>query len=60
MHKGNGYVWLQYTRAKGGQGYIPIRGYYGGSNYGPKWGIITISKRVVDFGLLPLFFVIYC
>ncbi|MFW3361487.1 SH3 domain-containing protein [Aerococcus viridans] len=40
VHIGNGYVWLQYTRAKGGQGYIPIREYYGGSKYGPKWGII--------------------
>lgn len=40
VHIGNGYVWLQYTRAKGGQGYIPIREYYGRSKYGPKWGII--------------------
>ena len=39
VHIGNGYVWLQYDRKNGGQGYIPIREYSNGK-YGPKWGTI--------------------
>lgn len=39
IHKGNGYVWLQYNRANGGQGYIPCRTYQNGK-YGPLWGTI--------------------
>lgn len=37
---GNGYVWLQYDRKNGGQGFIPIREWYGGNHYGPRWGTI--------------------
>lgn len=40
VHIGNGYVWLEYLRNNGKSGYIPIREYYGGKNYGPKWGTI--------------------
>ena len=39
VHIGNGYVWLQYDRANGGQGYIPIREYKNGK-YGKVWGTI--------------------
>ena len=37
VHIGNGYVWLQYDRDNGGQGYIPIREYKNGK-YGKIWG----------------------
>lgn len=40
VHKVNGYVWLQYDRSNGGQGYIPCREYKGGV-YGPLWGHIV-------------------
>src|SRR5699024_5104664 len=40
VHKVNGYVWLQYDRSNGGQGYIPCREYKGGV-YGPLWGYIV-------------------
>lgn len=40
VHIGNGYVWLQYNREKGKQGYIPIREWRGGNNYGETWGVI--------------------
>ena len=40
VHKVNGYVWLQYDRSNGGQGYIPCREYKGGV-YGPLWGYIA-------------------
>ena len=40
VHIGNGYVWLQYNRDKGKQGYIPIREWRGGNNYGETWGTI--------------------
>lgn len=40
VHKVNGYVWLQYDRANGKQGYIPCREYKGGV-YGPLWGYIA-------------------
>ena len=39
VHIGNGYVWLQYDRKNGGQGYIPIREYSKGK-YGKVWGTI--------------------
>ena len=39
VHIGNGYVWLQYDRKNGGQGYIPIREYSNGK-YGSKWGTV--------------------
>lgn len=39
VHIGNGYVWLQYDRSNGGQGFIPIREYKGGK-FGKLWGII--------------------
>lgn len=39
VHKVNGYVWLQYDRSNGKQGYIPCREYKGGV-YGPLWGYI--------------------
>ena len=39
VHIGNGYVWLQYDRKNGGQGYIPIREYKNGK-YGKVWGTI--------------------
>lgn len=39
VHKVAGYVWLQYTRANGAQGYIPCREYANG-NIGPVWGKI--------------------
>lgn len=39
VHKGNGYVWLQYTRGNGQQGYIPCRTYNNGK-YGKLWGTI--------------------
>ena len=39
VHKGNGYVWLQYTRGNGQQGYIPCREYKNGK-YGTLWGTI--------------------
>ena len=39
VHIGNGYVWLQYDRANGGQGYIPIREYKNGK-FGELWGTI--------------------
>ena len=39
VHIGNGYVWIQYDRWNGGQGYIPIREYNNGK-YGPLWGTI--------------------
>lgn len=39
VHKGNGYVWLQYTRGNGQQGYIPCREYSNGK-YGTLWGTI--------------------
>lgn len=37
VHIGNGYVWLQYDRENGGQGYIPIREFKNGE-YGKIWG----------------------
>lgn len=40
VHKVNDYVWLQYDRSNGGQGYIPCREYKGGV-YGPLWGYIV-------------------
>lgn len=40
VHKVNGYVWLQYDRSNGKQGYIPCREYKGGV-YGPLWGYIV-------------------
>lgn len=40
VHKANGYVWLQYNRANGRQGYIPCREWYGGKKYGDLWGRI--------------------
>lgn len=40
VHKTNGYVWLQYDRSNGGQGYIPCREWRGGNNYGELWGVI--------------------
>ena len=40
VHIGNGHVWLQYNREKGKQGYIPIREWHGGNNYGETWGVI--------------------
>lgn len=40
VHKANGYVWLQYNREKGKQGYIPCREWYGGKKYGDLWGRI--------------------
>ena len=40
VHKVNGYVWLQYDRSNGGQGYIPCREYKNGV-YGPLWGYIV-------------------
>ena len=40
VHKVNGYVWLQYNRSNGGQGYIPCRKYINGV-YGPLWGYIV-------------------
>lgn len=39
VHIGNGYVWLQYDRKVGGQGYIPCREYNNGK-YGKLWGTI--------------------
>lgn len=39
VHKTGGYVWLQYNRANGKQGYIPIRTYKDGK-YGEMWGTI--------------------
>ena len=39
VHKVNGYVWLQYDRSNGGQGYIPCREYKNGK-YGKLWGTI--------------------
>lgn len=39
VHIGNGYVWIQYDRWNGGQGYIPIREYNNGK-YGPLWGTV--------------------
>ena len=39
VHIGNGYVWLQYDRKNGGQGFIPIREYKSGK-FGKLWGII--------------------
>lgn len=39
VHETNGYVWLQYNRGSGGQGYIPCRTFKGGK-YGPLWGTI--------------------
>ena len=39
VHKGNGYVWLQYTRGNGQQAYIPCREYKNGT-YGTLWGTI--------------------
>lgn len=40
VHEGNGYVWLQYTRSNGQQGYIPCRTYSNG-NYGKVDGRIV-------------------
>lgn len=41
VHEGNGYVWLQYTRASGkGEGYIPCRT-YNGKSYGNLDGRIV-------------------
>lgn len=40
VHQVNGYVWLQYDRSNGKQGYIPCREYKGGV-YGPLWGYIV-------------------
>lgn len=40
VHFGNGYVWLEYLRNNGKSGFIPIREWYGGKNYGPRWGTI--------------------
>lgn len=40
VHKANGYVWLQYNREKGKQGYIPCREWHGGKKYGDLWGRI--------------------
>ena len=39
VHIGNGYVWLQYDRKNGGQGYIPIREFKNG-DYGKLWGTV--------------------
>ena len=39
VHIGNGYVWLQYDRDNGGQGYIPIREFKNG-DYGKIWGTV--------------------
>lgn len=39
VHIGNGYVWLQYNRSNGKQGYLPVRT-YDGKTYGPFWGRI--------------------
>jgi len=39
VHIGNGYVWIEYDRKNGGQGYIPIREYKNGK-YGELWGTI--------------------
>lgn len=38
VHVGNGYVWLQYKRANGKDGYIPCREYDG--SFGKLWGTI--------------------
>ena len=39
VHLKNGYVWLQYNRSNGRQGYIPCRTYSNGK-YGTLWGTI--------------------
>ena len=39
VHLKNGYVWLQYNRSNGRQGYIPCRTYNNGK-YGTLWGTI--------------------
>ena len=39
VYIGNGYVWLQYDRKNGGQGYIPIREFKNG-DYGKIWGTV--------------------
>lgn len=39
VHLKNGYVWLQYNRSNGKQGYIPCRTYSNGK-YGTLWGTI--------------------
>ena len=39
VYIGNGYVWLQYDRDNGGQGYIPIREFKNG-DYGKIWGTV--------------------
>lgn len=39
VHLKNGYVWLQYNRSNGRQGYIPCRTYNNGK-YGTLWGRI--------------------
>lgn len=44
-HDGNGYVWLQYTRAGGkGEAYIPCREYKNG-RYGTLWGVVTSTPK---------------
>lgn len=40
VHKGNGYVWLEYLRSNGKSGFIPCREFKGGK-YGPLWGRIV-------------------
>lgn len=40
VHIGNGYVWLEYLRNTGTSGFIPIREWRGGYNYGDTWGVI--------------------
>ena len=39
VHIGNGYVWIQYNRDNGGQGFIPIREYKNGK-FDKLWGTI--------------------
>ena len=49
---GNGYVWLQYLRGNGQQGYIPCREYDG--NFGVLWGTISDapSGKPVHTGII--------
>lgn len=60
VHIGNGYVWLQYLRGNGQQGYIPCREYNG--NFGELWGTISnapsgdptqtgITKKYAESGI---------
>ena len=52
VHWGNGYVWLQYDRNGGGQGYIPCRTYEN-NVFGEVWGSFNPPTKKKEYIYLP-------